>query len=202
MYYHSARVKKINNKRFYFQEFQLSLAKNFRMMSLYNQRINKQLMAVCLALPRDILEKETHSFFPNIISYWNHILFGDLILLGRLATNNIATLKVQDFEGLPLPKSPQDIYHTQLSDLATLRHSVDELIRQYCLNLTEEECQKYITYKTTEGEPITKVVADVTQHLFNHQTHHRGQLTCVLSQYGVDYGCMDLPVIVAQDSYI
>jgi uncharacterized damage-inducible protein DinB len=43
-------------------------------------------------------------------------------------------------------------------------------------------------------------VADITQHIFNHQAHHRGQLTCVLSQFGVDYGCMDLPVVVTEGS--
>jgi uncharacterized damage-inducible protein DinB len=57
-----------------------------------------------------------------------------------------------------------------------------------------------MTYHTTEGDEITKVAADVTQHLFNHQTHHRGQLTCILSQFDIDYGCMDLPVIVPEGS--
>lgn len=157
-------------------------------------------MACCLALPIDILEKETNSFFPNIISYWNHILFGDLILLGRLASNEIGRLKTKDFEEFPSPKSPQDIYHNQLPKLAKLRQQVDELISFYCENLTEDDCEKFITYTTTEGNSITKPVADVTQHIFNHQTHHRGQLTCVLSQFGVDYGCIDLPVIVSEGS--
>ena len=169
-------------------------------MSLYNQRMNTQLLDCCLTLSNDILEKETNSFFSNIISYWNHILFGDLILLSRLASNKIAQLKLQDLAKFPSPKSPQDIYHIQLSELATLRQQVDELIIDYCLNLTEEDCEKFISYKTTEGDSITKAVADVTQHIFNHQTHHRGQLTCLLSQFGVDYGCMDLPVIVSEGS--
>jgi uncharacterized damage-inducible protein DinB len=30
-------------------------------------------------------------------------------------------------------------------------------------------------------------------HLFNHQTHHRGQLTTLLSQLGYDPGVTDLP---------
>lgn len=172
------------------------------MMSLYNQRMNRQLMDCCLALPNDIVEKETHSFFPDIVSYWNHILFGDLILLNRLAANKIAQLCLEDLSPFPSPKTPNDIYHHQLSDLAVLRKQVDDLIIQYCSNLTTEDCDSYITYTTTEGESITKAVADVTQHIFNHQTHHRGQLTCVLSQFGVDYGCMDLPVIVAEGSHI
>ena len=89
-----------------------------------------------------------------------------------------------------------------MSEIAVLRKKVDEVIMQYCINLTEENCKQFITYKTTEGVSITKAVADVTQHLFNHQTHHRGQLTCVLSQFGVDYGCMDLPVIVSEGSCV
>jgi uncharacterized damage-inducible protein DinB len=162
--------------------------------------MNAQLMDCCLDLPVDILEKETNSFFSNIISYWNHILFGDLILLGRLASNEIGKLQLNDFAALPSPKSPQDTYHSHLPELATLRQQVDELIYYYCDNLTEEECEKFITYTTTEGDSITKAVADVTQHIFNHQTHHRGQLTCILSQFGVDYGCADLPVIVSEGS--
>ena len=169
-------------------------------MSMYNQRMNAQLMDSCLALPNALLEKETHSFFPNIISYWNHILFGDLILIGRIALNEIAMLSPKDLAVFPTPKSPQDIYHNELSDIAVLRKQLDKLIIQYCKNLTDEDCDKYITYTTTEGESITKVVGDVTQHIFNHQTHHRGQLTCVLSQFGIDYGCMDLPVIVSEGS--
>lgn len=178
----------------------MSLVKTFRMMSLYNLRINEQLMKQCLTLPGEILERDTRSFFPNIISCWNHILFGDLILLRRLASNEIGQLSLQDFDQFPSPKAPQDVYHTQLNDLALLRKKVDELLINYSNNLTEAECEKFITYTTTEGELMKKCVADVTQHIFNHQTHHRGQLTCLLSQFGVDYGCMDLPVIVSEGS--
>ena len=180
----------------------MSLVKNFKMMSLYNQRMNIQLMTSCLGLSNDIVEKETHSFFPNIISYWNHLLFSDLILLGRLALNHIGKLSPEDLSEFPTPNSPQDIYYNNLSEIAVIRKKVDELLIEYCTNLTEEDCEKFITYTTTEGLPVTKAAADITQHIFNHQAHHRGQLTCVLSQFGVDYGCMDLPAIVSEGSRI
>ncbi len=178
----------------------MSLVKSFKMLSLYNQRINMQLIDSCIVLPKNMLEKETHSFFPNIINYWNHILFGDLILLNRLALNEIAQLSSEKMAQFPSPKSPQDIYHNNFSDIAILRKKVDDLIVQYCKNLTDDDCDKFIRYTTTEGKLITIAVADVTQHIFNHQAHHRGQLTCILSQFGVDYGCMDLPVIVSEGS--
>lgn len=178
----------------------MSLAQNFKMMSLYNQRVNSQLMAHCLPLSQEKLEKETHSFFPHIISYWNHLLFGDLILLTRLASNEIGLLSSVDFTSFPSPKSPKDIYYSNISDIAALRHQLDKLLIQYCSSLTEDECSKSMTYTTTEGVVINKLVADVMQHMFNHQTHHRGQLTCILSQLGIDYGCMDLPEIVIEGS--
>jgi len=170
------------------------------MMSAYNHRINEQLINCCSSLSKAQLTQETHSFFPNIIAYWNHILFGDLILLSRLAANNLGSLTTDDFSDLPTAKSTQDIYCHDFSELVLLRRKVDVLLSRYCANLTSEECDSAIRYTTTEGQVITKVAADVTQHLFNHQTHHRGQLTCVLSQLGIDYGCMDLPMIVSEGS--
>lgn len=170
-------------------------------MSLYNQRINRQLMHCCLPLPVKVLEQDSQSFFTNIISYWNHLLFGDLILLTRLAQHNIGQLALADFASFPSPKFPQDIYYQELPQLNMCRQQLDELIIRFCQKLTDNECEQAISYTTTEGELLTKRVGDVIQHLFNHQTHHRGQLSCVLSQCGVDYGCMDLPVIVPEGSH-
>lgn len=178
----------------------MSLVKNFIMMAHYNQRINRQLMTLCLTLPEEKLKQQTHSFFPNVLSYWNHILFGDLILLSRMASLNVAGLSPELFKALPTPKAPTDIYSESIVELAQLREQVDTLILNYCSNLSEQNCSAILSYSTTEGEKMTKVVADVIQHLFNHQTHHRGQLTCILSQLGLDYGCMDLPVIVSEGS--
>lgn len=178
----------------------MSLAKNFTMMSLYNQRINQQLISCCVGLPNDILQKETYSFFSNIISYWNHLLFGDLILLGRLAQHKIGQLCSERLADFPQPQSPHDLYCRNIHDIAQLRVKVDALIIDLCKHLTDYDIDTFITYQTTEGDAITKATTDVIQHLFNHQTHHRGQLTCVLSQWNIDYGCMDLPVIVAEGS--
>jgi uncharacterized damage-inducible protein DinB len=58
-------------------------------------------------------------------------------------------------------------------------------------------CDQVICYQTTEGDNVEQYVGVITVHMFNHQAHHRGQLTCVLSQFGVDYGCTDLPIIIA-----
>jgi len=172
------------------------------MMAKYNERVNEQLLTHCQELSDEQLLANTHSFFPTIMAYWNHILFGDLIILGRLANNNIANLASNDFDRLPTAKSVHDVFCENMNDIILLRKQVDALINQYCDHLTNEACQSVISYQSTEGENITIKVGDITQHLFNHQTHHRGQLTCILSQLGVDYGCMDLPVLVREGSTV
>ena len=178
----------------------MSIVQNFQMMAHYNQRINQQLLAVCQSLPDDLLNKPTGSFFATITDYWNHLLFGDLILLGRLANNNLAGLSSNSLANFPTPVSPQDTYFERIAELSSARASLDELIIDFCQQLSEQECSTIIRYTTTEGDCVSKIASDVIQHLFNHQTHHRGQLTCVLSQFGADYGCMDLPVIVPEGS--
>lgn len=170
------------------------------MLSHYNQRMNTQLIECCNTLSQEFLVKETGSFFNNIIGYWNHLIFGDLILLRRFASNNIANLTLSDLEVFPQPQSPRDLYHTGLADIASLRKQLDKVIIKFFENLSDSECLEVITYKTTEGDTITKCISDICQHLFLHQTHHRGQLTCILSQFNVDFGCTDLPVLVPEGS--
>ena len=169
-------------------------------MSLYNERLNNQLIDCCATLSSETLNKDTNSFFSSVISYWNHILFGDLILLNRLAETELTNLKTKTLSNFPTPKTTKDIYQSEFSKFIPLRQQLDQLIIVFCTNLTEDECKKVFSYRTTEGQLVNKVVSDVIQHIFNHQTHHRGQLTCVLSQLGVDYGCTDLPIIVPEGS--
>ena len=47
-----------------------------------------------------------------------------------------------------------------------------------------------------KGIAASKPFAQVLLHFFNHQTHHRGQVTTLLSQLGKDVGGTDLLLLV------
>jgi uncharacterized damage-inducible protein DinB len=47
-----------------------------------------------------------------------------------------------------------------------------------------------------KGVTSKKRLGDVLLHVFNHQTHHRGQATTLFSQMGVDVGGTDLLLLV------
>ncbi|PSW10764.1 damage-inducible protein DinB [Photobacterium sanctipauli] len=174
----------------------MDLPSNFRMMALYNQRMNNQLMDVCESLTDEQLHAETHSFFSSVMSYWNHILFGDLIMLRRLIDNNIAQIEPVLLSQLPVATAVNETFVSNLKELKSLRQLVDSIYVEFTKSLHPNTCRQVVRYTTTEGGVLERNVAEFCQHIFNHQTHHRGQLTCVLSQFGLDFGCTDLPVIV------
>ena len=53
-----------------------------------------------------------------------------------------------------------------------------------------------ICYTNSSGDQFVKNLAHVLQHLFNHQTHHRGQITTLLSQSGIDVGSTDMIMLI------
>ena len=53
--------------------------------------------------------------------------------------------------------------------------------------------------KRRKGEPFRKRLSYLILHFFNHQTHHRGQVSTLLTQAGADVGVTDLLVLVPED---
>ncbi|MDC5840597.1 DinB family protein [Vibrio europaeus] len=178
----------------------MDLSSNFRMLALYNQRMNQQLLSVCEQLRPQQLNQDTHSFFPSVMAHWNHILFGDLIMLQRLVANQIHRLTPQQVDALPIAKAVDDTFVTSIEELKVLRSLVDQIYIDMTKGFTAKTCEQTVVYTTIEGGEMRRNVGEFCQHIFNHQTHHRGQLTAILAQLGCDFGCTDLPVIVPEGS--
>ncbi|EOV0137973.1 DinB family protein [Vibrio parahaemolyticus] len=160
--------------------------------------MNKQLLEVCSKLTHEQLHQNTSSFFPTIMAHWNHILFGDLIMLQRLVANELVSVELTVLDTLPVSMSVSDTFASNLYELAELRELVDSIYIEITNQFTASSCNQVVKYTTTEGQIIERTVGEFCQHIFNHQTHHRGQLTCLLSQFGLDFGCTDLPIIVPE----
>ena len=46
------------------------------------------------------------------------------------------------------------------------------------------------------GDKMSKELGALMVHFFNHQTHHRGQVSTLLFQAGVDIGVTDLLAVI------
>jgi len=162
---------------------------HYRRYARYNAWINQSLIQASLQLNPAELNKDHQLFFHSLTGTWNHIFIGDLLWLGRL--RHIFPILDDALDQWPKPQHLDEILFPDLHELAHQRQILDELFIHWCDLLREADSQAVLEYTNTRDEQVAKPLPQVLQHLFNHQTHHRGQITAVLSQLEVDYGPTD-----------
>jgi uncharacterized damage-inducible protein DinB len=150
-------------------------------MCRYNRWMNAKLYLVCATIPDAIRKEDKKAFFRSIHGTLNHPLLADRVWLGRF--------KDQPFEFHSLD---QELY-SDFEELRREREKTDEEIDQWALSLTEGDLLAPLTFKSAAlGREVTFPLWHCVLHFFNHQTHHRGQLTTLLEQAGFDSGVTDL----------
>ena len=154
----------------------------YTVMASYNQWMNQKLYAVCADISDLERKSDRGAFFKSIDGTLNHILIGDLIWLGRFTQ--------QPF----LVKLDQELYGN-FTELRAERERLDLVIIDWSKNLTPSWLNETLTYTNSSGFTRTLPQWLLTTHMFNHQTHHRGQLTTLLNQMGYNPGVTDLPAM-------
>ena len=156
----------------------------YTVMANYNEWMNQKLYALCADLPDTERQLDRGAFFKSIHGTLNHILIGDLMWLGRFT--------LQQFAG----KVSDELY-SDFSELQAERERLDRTIVTWVQNLTPDLLEQTLTY-TSAIDRKTRTLPRwlLLTHMFNHQTHHRGQLTTLLSQRGLDPGVTDIPWMI------
>ena len=153
-----------------------------QLMAQYNEWMNSRLYALCATLPAIELRKDRGAFFKSIYATLNHIAYGDLAFLSR-------------FTGSPsvVPEPGVDLFGA-FDLLRAQRAALDQRILAWSESLSSAWLAEPLTY-TSKIDGKTRTIAKwvLVSHMFNHQTHHRGQVTTLLSQMGLDIGSTDIP---------
>jgi uncharacterized damage-inducible protein DinB len=170
---------------------------HYRRYARYNAWINQSLLEASLSVSVEAQNQDQNVFFHSLTGSWNHIMVGDLLWLNRLA--KIFPILDDQMDKWPKPTQLNQILYSNLGALAKPRQQLDELIIQWCDFLRESDCEDRLQYHNSREELQVRPLPDVLQHLFNHQTHHRGQITALLSQLGVDYGPTDFIAMPGDD---
>lgn len=168
------------------------MTNTFKLMAVYNQRMNLSIYNASEQVSETEIAKNRGAFFGSITGTLNHILVGDLIWLRRFAMhpNNFSSL--EPILKMKEPQALDEILYVNLAELRHARITVDTAIIQFTNGLTHDHLTKALHYKNTKGNPFRKDFGSLIQHMFNHQTHHRGQVSTLLSQLGIDIGVTDL----------
>jgi uncharacterized damage-inducible protein DinB len=98
---------------------------------------------------------------------------------------------------MPAPARLDAIFSDALPALAAQRRMLDEVIEGWVRELRQADLEHVLHYQNSKGAVAEKRLSDLLLHFFNHQTHHRGQASTLLSQAGVDLGVTDLLALIA-----
>jgi uncharacterized damage-inducible protein DinB len=153
---------------------------SFNMMAQYNHWMNERLYALCADLDEETRRADRGAFFQSIYGTLNHILLGDKVWLSRFG--------VESFK----PTSLGQELHPDFAGLRAEREQKDRLLLDWTATLSAEQLAAPVHYTTMAGVAMAPPLWVPLTHMFNHQTHHRGQLTTLLSQLGIDPGVTDL----------
>ncbi|GGY61037.1 DinB family protein [Marinobacter zhanjiangensis] len=171
----------------------------FRQMATYNQWINDSLYEASTRLDAGELARDRGAFFGSILGTLNHIVVGDTLWLKRFATHPSGTETLRAVSALPAPSSLDQILFEDFRKLHEHRRWLDGEIIRWADGLTEADVDQVLAYRNSKGKPFNKRLSYLILHFFNHQTHHRGQISTLLSQAGVDIGVTDLVALIPDE---
>lgn len=174
----------------------MSLARDFQLMARYNQWMNERLYTAASSLDEAELRADRGAFFGSILATLDHILAADTHWLGRFAANFPELVSLEPLRHAPLPALVRGITFPDFARLRLDREAMDGVLVAFTHEATETTYARPMRYVNSAGESFTREAGLVLRHVFNHQTHHRGQVTTLFSQRGVDVGVTDLSVLI------
>ena len=153
----------------------------FQMLAAYNAWVNRRLYDAAASLPEADYRADRGAFFSSLRGTLNHILLGDLIWMHRFTGEGDE------------PKQLDAILFDDLASLWRAREAEDRRIARYVEGLDEARLAGNIRYRSTRSPvEIEQKLAPLLLHFFNHQTHHRGQAHCLLTELAGEAPSFDL----------
>jgi uncharacterized damage-inducible protein DinB len=125
-------------------------------------------------------------------------MVGDTIWLKRFADHPACFRALGPMRSMPHPYSLEQPLYGEFESLRAARGVMDEVIVQLSEEAADADYAQHLTYANSTGQVFTDPFGPLMQHFFNHQTHHRGQVSTLLCQAGVDVGVTDLVALVRQ----
>lgn len=177
----------------------MSIQSHFKMLAEYNEWMNRKLYETAARLAPDELARERGAFFGSIIGTLNHLVVTDTMWLKRFAAHPAHPPALEPVRALPMPSALNQILFTDLGDLAARRKLIDAAIKAWAEALTQADLDHVLDYANSKGIRSKKRMSRLVTHFFNHQTHHRGQATTLLSQAGQGVGTTDLLALIQNE---
>jgi uncharacterized damage-inducible protein DinB len=157
---------------------------HFQMLARYNRIANERLYATCAQLNDAEYRKQRPGSFGSIHGLLNHILLGDRRWIGLFENGQRVT-----------PPLNQILYD-DFASLRSARAREDTRIESFFSDPDVAFWGRSFQYTNNQGKDYVETAHVACSHLFNHQTHHRGQVHVMLSHSQVAPPALDLHRII------
>jgi uncharacterized damage-inducible protein DinB len=173
----------------------LNRTSHVQMMASYNASMNRSVYRAAGSLPAAALSANRGAFFGSILGTLNHLVNADIIWLKRFAGHPAKYSQLEPVRAVADPASLGELASGDVDSLWQRRQSLDALISAWAAAITEADLDQAVHYVNSRGA-FDENFFSLLMHFFNHQTHHRGQVSTLLSQQGIDIGVTDLLALI------
>lgn len=171
-----------------------SYHQHFQRLARYHQWAHQKLYQKLIELPSDFSTTNQGLFFTSPHGTMAHLFFSDVLWFMRLTNNSENSAKYgftyQSISELWATESGEawEKLVPSITELHNLQMNMCKEWIAYVGSLQDAELDQEFTYKNTKGIEMKKIRGPILDHVFNHGTHHRGQVTaCITQKYGREH---------------
>ncbi len=154
---------------------------HFGTFARYNEWATARMLAAVVAVPDDAYRRDAGLFFKSLHGTLNHLLVGEHLLWFRRFAEGVSHLLALDAEAEP--------------DRVALAKRLQAGAVRWAPLIASWPAERFVgtlDYTTMRGVPASLPFAATLAHVFNHGTHHRGQITAALTALGQPCPELDL----------
>ena len=164
-----------------------------RAFSAYNAEMNRRLYAAAGRLPDEERKRDRGAFFGSIHRTFNHLIWADTMWMSRFA-DWAAPERRSD--------GRTDTMFDDFIEMQARRVEMDSAIQAWAAGLNGEWLGGELTWFSGIAQrEITAPRVVTVIHMFNHQTHHRGQAHALLTAAGEDTGATDFAAVLPPSAF-
>ncbi len=158
-----------------------------RLMAAYNSEMNRRLYAAGDRLADEQRHAERGAFFGSLHATLSHLVWADHMWMSRFYGWERPRGGIQDSATL----------HPEWEGLRAARFDTDARLETWAARVDPAWLGGRLTWVSSSGgREFTRDTALVVTHMFNHQTHHRGQAHALITGFGEETGATDLPFVL------
>jgi len=170
---------------------------NYQFLAQYNRWFNERLYEVCGAMDDSERRRDRGAFFGSVHGTLNHLVWADTLWLQRFAAQDVPFAALDGrLLDLPLGATYDSMLEAGWDALRVRRGKLDDAIERWTQQMPADFPARTMRYANTKGVLREHPMWKGLTHFFNHQAHHRGQVTTLLAQAGVDVGLTDAIALV------